>query len=562
MKYYVTIIFLTLLSLTNVEERHQKLSDSLSSKDFSFFEDKIIEIYKDTAGALDISKAWLKKAYAEKNIEQQANAYKAMMHFVDKEFRMIYADSLIEKAKATNNSEILGSAYLTVGAAYYDNKEYTNALDFYILANKYVSKTNDRYLQNKVKYTIALTKYFLGYYEESIALLTQCISYFKNENELAYIKSIHAIALCYSQINRYDLSSFHSVLGLKLANDLEMPGMIPYFKNAEGINYSKQNEFKSAIKLLNESLPELEKNKDYANQITTWFYLGKCYWGIKEKNKAMEYYLKVHEGIETNKYSRPDLREIYESLIDFYAENKDHQKQLLYVEKLLDFDKVINKEFKYLSYKIHKDYDTNTLLTIKNEIESELNKKNKQYKYVLSSLSAILVALGGWHLYSKKREKRKFNQIMLALAEKTNSTTNQINNHNTNLSQELTSVLIQNLEKFEREKLYLQKDMGLNKLASALNTNTKYAIILIANHRGKKTTTYINDLKIDHIVELLLNSSRYRNYTNKALSEEAGFGSTQIFTLCFKTKIGMSPTSFIHQLKMANENNSKKKKEA
>jgi AraC-like DNA-binding protein len=101
-----------------------------------------------------------------------------------------------------------------------------------------------------------------------------------------------------------------------------------------------------------------------------------------------------------------------------------------------------------------------------------------------------------------------------------------------------------------------EKDINLAKLASILNTNTKYVSLIISNHRAKKTTTYINDLKIDYVVDLLINHKKFRNYTNKALAEEAGFGSTQIFTQSFKSKVGMSPTSFIKQLKKSNENNS------
>ena len=144
---------------------------------------------------------------------------------------------------------------------------------------------------------------------------------------------------------------------------------------------------------------------------------------------------------------------------------------------------------------------------------------------------------------------------MADLAEKKKTAIVTTNNQNTNLSPELTKSLLKNLEKFEKQKKFLEKDMNLAKLASLLDTNTKYASLIIAEQRGKKTTTYINDLKIDYIVELLISNNKFRNYTNKALSDEAGFGSTQIFTLCFKNKIGMSPTSFIQQLKSSSENN-------
>jgi AraC-like DNA-binding protein len=553
MKNVIITAVVTLFSLTIVQASNFIQDDSLTSKNYQYFEEKVMEYRTDTVKALKMTKHWLEKANKENNLNQQIKAYRLMMHLVDKKYRLIYADSLLVKAKSTKSNEIIGSAYLTVGAAHYDNKEYTKALDVYISANNYIAKTNDHYLIHKVKYTIALTKYFLGYYDEAIALLNQCMDYFKEENDLAYLKSMHAIGLCYTQIERYDHSSYFNKLGIELAREYEMNDMISYFKNAEGINLCKQKEYKEAIKLLNESKPELEKKKDYANQITTWFYLGKCYWGINDKSKAVTYFTRVHEGIQTKKYTRPDLREGYEILIHYFGETNELEKELFFIKKLMEFDKEINKEFKYLTYKVHKEYDTKTLLEKKKKIENELASNKKIYFLVVTSLTIILLVLFGWHLNSKKREKEKFNQIMADLAQKKKAVAVPSNNQNTNLSPELTKSLLKNLEKFENQKKYLEKDMNLAKLAGLLDTNTKYAAMIIAEKRLKKTTTYINDLKIDYIVELLISTNKYRNYTNQALAEEAGFGSTQIFTLCFKNRIKMSPTSFIQQLKASNQ---------
>ena len=553
MKNVIITIACTLFTLTIVQANQHNQVDSLSNKNYRYFEEKVMEFRKDTIKAVKITKYWLNKANKENNLNQQIKAYRLMMHLVDKKYRLIYADSLLVKAKSTKSNDIIGSAYLTVGAAHYDNKEYTKALDLYISANNYIAKTNDDYLIHKVKYTIALTKYFLGYYDEAIALLNQCLDYFKEENDLAYLKSMHAIALCYTQIERYDHSSYFNKLGMELASEFEMINMISYFKNAEGINLCKQKEYKEAIKLLNESKLELEKKKDYANQITTWFCLGKCYWGINDKHKAVIYFTRVHEGIQTKKYSRPDLREGYEILIQYFGETNELEKELFFIKKLMEFDKEINKEFKYLTYKVHKEYDTKTLLEKKKRIENELASTKKIYFLVLTSLLIMLLVVFGWHLHSKKREKEKFNQIMSDLADKKKAPARLINNQNTSLSPELSNTLLKNLEKFENQKKFLEKDMNLAKLAALLDTNTKYASIIIAEKRQKKTTTYINDLKIDYIVELLISDNKYRNYTNQALAEEAGFGSTQIFTLCFKNRIKMSPTSFIQQLKSSNQ---------
>lgn len=70
-----------LFSLTTVQANH---SDSLANKNYPYFEKKIIEYRSDTVKAKQLAEYWLKKANDEKNLLQQANAYKAMLHFADR----------------------------------------------------------------------------------------------------------------------------------------------------------------------------------------------------------------------------------------------------------------------------------------------------------------------------------------------------------------------------------------------------------------------------------------------------------------------------------------------
>ena len=116
------------------------------------------------------------------------------------------------------------------------------------------------------------------------------------------------------------------------------------------------------------------------------------------------------------------------------------------------------------------------------------------------------------------------------------------------INPEVVAAILKKLEKFEISKKYLEKEMNLLKLASLLNTNTKYASKIIAKYRNKGIIEYITDLKIDHIIELLKSDNKYRIYKNKSLADEAGFGSTQNFTRAFKTRTGISPSYFCTEL--------------
>lgn len=548
----ILLISVLLITYSTFSQNQNK---TVEFKSFKEFEQSIRNHKQDTSTALNYAKVWLTVAKKQRNLEQQAKAYKHIMHLVEKKYRMIYADSLLLSAMATYDNILIGNAYLTIGAALYNNRELVKALDNYLLANNYISKTNDTYAIYKVKYTIAQTKYHLGFYEEAIDLFSECLQFFKDENSTAYLTSLHGLALCYNKIERHDLCAFNNQLGLQLSKQLELPKLVPYFKNSEGINNYNLGNYTEAISLLKESFKAFEKSKDEAYQIVTWSYLGKCYWAQNKKDIAVGYFHKVMHTIEKNNFIRPDLRDTFELLIAYYAEKKDLKNQLKTIEKLLSYDTQLNNNYKYLSYKIHKEYDTKSLIQKKQKIKEELESNKIHYIGIITLLSVLVFVIYSYHLFTKKIQRQKFDSIMNKLNHNKKDEVN-INNPVTTISPEVTKEVLQNLEKFEANKKFIEKDMTLTKLATQLNTNTKYASLIIAHHRGKKTTSYINDLKIDFIVEVLVNNNKFRNYTNKALAEEAGFGSTQIFTQCFKNKIGMSPTAFIHQLNTSKNNKS------
>jgi len=546
------LLCFTLLNSYNTTAQTKAKTDVPIS--FQEYEQKVNRHKQDTLLALKYAQEWLTFSKEQNNVGQQLKAYQSIMHLVDKKFRMIYGDSLRDTAHTTNDDALIGSAHLTIGAAYYNDRELNKALDQYLLANEYISKTEDVYLKSKLKYTLAQTKYHLGFYEEARELFLDCLQFFKDYNDTAYIKSLHALAVCNTRIGRYDRATYYNESGMELATRLEILEMIPYFKNAEGINQHKLNNHMEAIPLLLESLPAMEENKDKANQIMTWFYLGKSYLGKNETKTALEYFNKVGQAIDRENFVHPELREAYEILLESHTMKNELEQQLLTIEKLLAYDTQLHTNYKYLSYKIHKEYDTKTLQHKKQAIQEELASSKIRYIGITIILSLFVLGLTTYHLCNKKIQKQKFNHIIQEMASKKKPESN-VANPIENISPEITQEVLKNLEKFEATNKFIEKDITLTKLATLLNTNTKYASLIISHYRSKKTTTYINDLKIEYVVTQLMQNKKYRNYTNKALAEEVGFGSTQIFTKCFKSKIGMSPTAFIHQLKSAKDEN-------
>lgn len=480
------------------------------------------------------------------------------MYHVDDKPSVIYADSMVDASLKSKDNSLIGSAYLTKGIVHYSLKEHKQALDHYLIANEYISKTNDNYLKYKIKYNLAHIKYYLGIYDEAIVLFEACIDYFKANNPRGYLNTLHSLALCHNRIGNFGYSSDLNALGVAEGKRLSDFSMEHYFIHLEGINHYFRDNYALAIEKINHSLSKIRDNNDFANETVGYFYIGKSYLNLEQEEKAMVYFKKVEQVFDEKNYIRPDLRENFELLIKYYESKGNLNLKLHYIQKLIRADSILNTNYKYLSEKIHKEYDTKELLKKKAEIRKQLEQRKKRDFAMIMGifvLFILLLLLSYKYIRNKKLYKQRFEELMNRNQEESSlvSERKQAGKTDLDINQDAAEQLLKQLEKFEKNKKYLEKDWTLVRLAAAFNSNTKYLSKVIFYYRGKKFAEYINDLKVDHIIEVLKNDRRIRNYTNKGLAEEVGFSSTQRFTNAFVSRTGISPTYFIEELRKGME---------
>lgn len=109
--------------------------------------------------------------------------------------------------------------------------------------------------------------------------------------------------------------------------------------------------------------------------------------------------------------------------------------------------------------------------------------------------------------------------------------------------------LLLRLEQFEESKKYLDNNMSLATLAATLETNTKYLSEIINKYKDKNFNTYINELRVKHVVQLLSTDPTYLQYKISYIAEIGGFTSHSAFTNVFKSVTGFSPNEYIQNLK-------------
>lgn len=557
-KNYILLVILCFGNQLYAQEMESEIFDTLKRKSYDYLFERIEATAENKVNQAYYLKYFLNKAKKDKNFEEIVNGYKNYLFYAPEKSKLIYADSMIYTAKKANNNDLIGSAYLSKGIVYYARKEHKNALDNYLIADNFISKTNDKYLVYKVKYNIAIIKYFLGFYDEAISLFTECTDYFKEKNTRAYLNSLHLLGLCHNRIGNYGLCSEINKKGIEEGIRMSNTEMKNYFIHSEGINQYFKNNYAEAIKKINYSIPSIKENKDFGNESVGYFYIGKSYWDLHKPEMALPYFFKVDKIFDDKGYIRPDLRQNYELLLKYYKSKKDLHKQLYYTDKLLKADSILDNKFIYLSGRVRKMYDTKVLLKDKQDIE-ELFNKRKYNDFIFTGIVLVLFLIVSFiayrHIRNKNVYRQKFEELMAKNEAVSKVEVKNVSNGIGNINKDTIADILKQLEKFEKDKKFLVKDLTSAKLAAIFNSNPKYLSQIIYQYRGKKFVKYIADLKINYLIKLLKEDSKIRKYSNSALAEEVGFNSTKTFTQAFFAEAGCPTSYFIEELnKMSQEN--------
>ena len=524
---------------------------------------------------------YIEKSKWEKNDESLIYAYRYASKFYSAPENYKYADSALFVGQKSKNKKLLTDAYLNKGVVLMDNSHYKEALDNILIANKYSLELNNDYITNKTIYYIAQNKIYLGLYEDANKELKICINYFRKNltnNELGKDYEIYYIYSLMSLIDsntRIGQHSSNQLLFKEAYNYLKLKNKeqyFPYFISSEGTDAFYNKDYNKAIKKLSEAI---KLYNDQWPHVTEIFYLGLSNWKLGKQGVAVKYFEEIDKEYERSKKLNPEFRSAYELLIKYNDSIGNTDKQLEYINKLMSLDRSYEKNYKYLYTKINKEYDTQKLITEKNRIESSL----KTQRAIISSLlliAVIIISLVGYRYYHlQKVYKDRFNEI---IAKKdVDSTTNlpqekalevkpssseadfsikpknffdvEYYNKIPGLNPLFVESILNQLHVFEKENKFLDNQISQKMLSESLGTNSTYLSKIINVYKGKSFNHYINDLRIDYIIEFMKNDAKYLNIDVKELATMAGFTNAISFSDNFQRKYQIKPSFFIKMMK-------------
>ena len=512
------------------------------------------------------AKALLKNAKNSQDSYDLVQAYEINAHISEKDLplQIKFLDSALFYSHQIKKHYYPTILYVNKGVAYADAGFFSEALQNYLEGLKSAKSKNDDVYEHIIYHNIALLKRKLGKYEESKKLFLKCLNYEKSklknsEKRLrSYLETLSELVITYRRNKEIDSALILNQLGLKESKNLPIRNL--FILNKGILNYYNFS-YKEAILNLNNGLrglrkPESSFYSENYNLLDGFLYLGNAHLKIGNREEAIINYKRVDSLISSTNYLIPEIRATYMEIINHYKRDGKIEEQLYYITRLIRYDSILDNNMVDLNIKLNKDYDTPNLIEEKERLINSLSEQQKKSNIFLKILLAITLmsSILFFINYKKKKiYKKRFEQLINTNLQKLDSEVilneiNETSRSDLDISEDVIGKILDGLKVFEKEEGFTKINLTSTLLAKKLNTNTKYLTKIIKSSRSKNFTQYINDLRIEYILNKLKTDKKLLNYTIKALANEAGFNSSEVFSKYFHKKTGIYPSYFIKEM--------------
>jgi len=288
--------------------------------------------------------------------------------------------------------------------------------------------------------------------------------------------------------------------------------------------YAATKQFDSAHNYLQKALV-LSDMKQPVQMIFIYHQQGFLFSEEGKHAEAIANYKKALSYCKSNEFFDKKM-EILGRISESYTQLGDTKNALHYTQLYQDMYREQSKAGKTAVSKIEK-------------IGSEENTALTKKVWMLIALCIILLGfILGLVVWRKKKIKAK-----------------KVEAQEININKDTENQILNKLADFETEKGFLDKDISLYVLSNQFQCNSKYLSIVIKNHKNKSFTRYLNDLRIEFLVNELNNTHHFKNYKINHLADVAGFTSYNAFIKAFLAYTNEKPSDYINKLKNKKDKN-------
>jgi len=393
--YYIFLF----VSVVGFSQTNYPEIDSLISRATSFKKTNI------DSALFYADKAFI-KANKTKNTNVIANAIIAKSSFLINKGSFTEANLLLQQNLANKNNvlisqKVLGATYFNLAAIAHQIEKRDDAITYYFKAIELFPKDHYRdvsrsYLGIGAAYEVLNKKEYADYfYNKSLEYSKKSKNPNPHSGDMSLISESDRIK-----------NSLHFLKGIEKKSGSSFVVASIYKDLAEA--YYAKNDYNNALISAKKSLEISKKNNYNLNKDNCNFIIANSYYGLKNNNKAIEYYNKTLN--ETSKISLKT--QILNKLVSVYKSNKDYKNALLSSEiynVTIDSINLIkeNDRIAKITAQFETEKQAQEIVILENDNELKASKITNQKNIIwASAIGVALLLLSLFFAYKNHKAKR------------------------------------------------------------------------------------------------------------------------------------------------------------
>ena len=497
---------------------------------------------------------------------------------ISPEISQKYIIEAINVANNNNNIKLLPEIYRIYGIIKYYSNELDSSLYYYQKSKKIAQQLDDKLAIASANINIGAILFETGEFNKALSHFFIAIKIFKEKKNKENEAIAHNnIGLIYRELHKPDsaLIYFNNSLQIKkeLNNNL---GQAYTLINMAIVEYKYNENYTNALLYFNTAEQILLREKDTYTISLLYNEQGNYYYYKNELHKAKEFYYKSL-NLSKNALSYKNQKLSYKMLHKIAIFEKDDKKALVFYKKYIACrDTIENKEIVENLQELKLKYETEKIeqkITFLNNSQKLKNKQiNLQQKIIIIFIILIITFLIFlFVVFIQNRKMRLANKNLTIknleiiksegqLQETKTELETIIENIEAERNEEIKTKYKLNIEDnqeqkllskiinaFEKDNVYLDKNLSINELANKLDSNKTYISYIVNNNFEMNFSNFVNQYRVKK-ARILLSSQKLKNYTIEAIAQKSGFKSVTVFNKAFKKFTGLTPSKFIKNL--------------
>lgn len=474
------------------------------------------------------------------------------------------------ESASTQEKHLCAQACKEAGTAYLHKSEYAKALKYLTMGARYCAENNFEKMLPALYNNIGCAYSSFNDFKISIFMFEKGLKISKKLKDKNNEKTLLTNLACHCSHQDIKGKAEHYNKELVRRFGREDKSTVFYYHLNQGWLYYNARKYREAAASLNSALDHaVSHNLAPGHTAVVYETLGNLYMDQPGKNDSAYHYLMKSYDFTLKHSLLSNHRNTLKTLAGYYNRLGNKKQEMFYKIKywelsdsLLDENEFSKEKSEYFIYEIERNSEKIQRLNMeKEEKERQIRQSRIQLALAISGTLIFLILTT-----ITIRQKRKLHKTYMELFKR--DTIILRNEHEESLkhgtpdtrdrdtaaenkdtakspiSEDQKGAILEKVRKITDSNDIFDCNFTLARLAELAGTNQHYMSQIINETYNKNFRTFINEYRIRRAQIMLMDVSRYGNYTIRAIAQEVGYKSHSSFITLFKKATGITPSMY------------------